>query len=220
MVRVLAKHDGVSPIPVVFLPCPVDLSSASEDDFDSEDSEQELKGYACRHCFTTSKWGSVGRRAGGAFAEAGQVQVLPGSERLVSPVEDLPGNHWLDVRIALQGYLRKSRSSYLLSLPCRAVSVVGAEVAGIPEILSRPGRERRVSVRAHGGAPHPHPSCLTQPPKTGTTGAGRTSSCARTAASTSRSTASSPPSRSLWTPHHSCSNLSKRKTMGSVGSIA
>ena len=34
---------------------PVDLSSASEDDFDSEDSEQELKGYACRHCFTTSK---------------------------------------------------------------------------------------------------------------------------------------------------------------------
>ena len=33
----------------------VDLSSASEDDFDSEDSEQELKGYACRHCFSTSK---------------------------------------------------------------------------------------------------------------------------------------------------------------------
>lgn len=33
----------------------MDLSSASEDDFDSEDSEQELKGYACRHCFTTSK---------------------------------------------------------------------------------------------------------------------------------------------------------------------
>ncbi|MEQ2224254.1 hypothetical protein ILYODFUR_005628, partial [Ilyodon furcidens] len=33
----------------------LDLSSASEDDFDSEDSEQELKGYACRHCFTTSK---------------------------------------------------------------------------------------------------------------------------------------------------------------------
>ncbi|KAJ7398771.1 arginine-glutamic acid dipeptide repeat protein [Pitangus sulphuratus] len=31
----------------------LDLSSASEDDFDSEDSEQELKGYACRHCFTT-----------------------------------------------------------------------------------------------------------------------------------------------------------------------
>lgn len=37
------------------LSLPVDLSSASEDDFDSEDSEQELKGYACRHCFTTSK---------------------------------------------------------------------------------------------------------------------------------------------------------------------
>jgi len=33
----------------------VDLSSASEDDFDSEDSEQELKGYACRHCFSTSE---------------------------------------------------------------------------------------------------------------------------------------------------------------------
>lgn len=32
----------------------LDLSSASEDDFDSEDSEQELKGYACRHCFTTT----------------------------------------------------------------------------------------------------------------------------------------------------------------------
>lgn len=55
MALVLPKHDGVSPTPVVFLPCPVDLSSASEDDFDSEDSEQELKGYACRHCFTTSK---------------------------------------------------------------------------------------------------------------------------------------------------------------------
>lgn len=39
----------------LFLPPSVDLSSASEDDFDSEDSEQELKGYACRHCFTTSR---------------------------------------------------------------------------------------------------------------------------------------------------------------------
>ncbi|XP_053546418.1 arginine-glutamic acid dipeptide repeats protein isoform X3 [Bombina bombina] len=41
----------------------LDLSSASEDDFDSEDSEQELKGYACRHCFsTTSKdWHHAGR---------------------------------------------------------------------------------------------------------------------------------------------------------------
>ncbi|KAJ6658764.1 hypothetical protein lerEdw1_019685, partial [Lerista edwardsae] len=41
----------------------LDLSSASEDDFDSEDSEQELKGYACRHCFsTTSKdWHHGGR---------------------------------------------------------------------------------------------------------------------------------------------------------------
>uniref|UniRef100_A0A8C9W6C1 Arginine-glutamic acid dipeptide repeats protein n=1 Tax=Scleropages formosus TaxID=113540 RepID=A0A8C9W6C1_SCLFO len=34
----------------------LDLSSASEDDFDSEDSEQELKGYACRHCFTTTPY--------------------------------------------------------------------------------------------------------------------------------------------------------------------
>jgi hypothetical protein len=42
--------------PCLCLLCTVDLSSASEDDFDSEDSEQELKGYACRHCFTTSKW--------------------------------------------------------------------------------------------------------------------------------------------------------------------
>ncbi|RLV86203.1 hypothetical protein DV515_00015935 [Chloebia gouldiae] len=41
----------------------VDLSSASEDDFDSEDSEQELKGYACRHCFTTTSkdWHHGGR---------------------------------------------------------------------------------------------------------------------------------------------------------------
>lgn len=45
-----------SPTLTMCLPRPVDLSSASEDDFDSEDSEQELKGYACRHCFTTSKW--------------------------------------------------------------------------------------------------------------------------------------------------------------------
>lgn len=50
----------VSPTSIVCPPCPVDLSSASEDDFDSEDSEQELKGYACRHCFTTSKWGLRG----------------------------------------------------------------------------------------------------------------------------------------------------------------
>ncbi|XP_032971829.1 arginine-glutamic acid dipeptide repeats protein isoform X2 [Rhinolophus ferrumequinum] len=43
----------------------LDLSSASEDDFDSEDSEQELKGYACRHCFsTTSKdWHHGGRES-------------------------------------------------------------------------------------------------------------------------------------------------------------
>ncbi|XP_044852592.1 arginine-glutamic acid dipeptide repeats protein isoform X4 [Mauremys mutica] len=41
----------------------LDLSSASEDDFDSEDSEQELKGYACRHCFTTTSkdWHHGGR---------------------------------------------------------------------------------------------------------------------------------------------------------------
>ncbi|KAJ8360774.1 hypothetical protein SKAU_G00172990 [Synaphobranchus kaupii] len=41
----------------------LDLSSASEDDFDSEDSEQELKGYACRHCFTTNSkdWHHGGR---------------------------------------------------------------------------------------------------------------------------------------------------------------
>lgn len=50
-----AEHDGVCFV-FTLPPCTVDLSSASEDDFDSEDSEQELKGYACRHCFTTSKW--------------------------------------------------------------------------------------------------------------------------------------------------------------------
>lgn len=59
-----------------------------------------------------------------------------------------------------------------------------------------------------------------QPPRTGTTGAGRTSYCAPTAAFTSRSTANCPPSRSLSTRHHLCSNLSKRKRMDSVGSIA
>ena len=51
----------------------MDLSSASEDDFDSEDSEQELKGYACRHCFSTSK-----RRVGaGALRGSSQAQPLP-----------------------------------------------------------------------------------------------------------------------------------------------
>ncbi|CAN0339483.1 unnamed protein product, partial [Lampetra fluviatilis] len=41
----------------------LDLSSASEDDFDSEDSDQELRGYACRHCFTTTSrdWHHGGR---------------------------------------------------------------------------------------------------------------------------------------------------------------
>nr|XP_046220651.1 LOW QUALITY PROTEIN: arginine-glutamic acid dipeptide repeats protein-like [Oncorhynchus gorbuscha] len=41
----------------------LDLSSANEDDLDSEDSEQELKGYACRHCFTTTSkdWHHGGR---------------------------------------------------------------------------------------------------------------------------------------------------------------
>jgi hypothetical protein len=54
-----AEHDGVSSVSTLAHLCTVDLSSASEDDFDSEDSEQELKGYACRHCFTTSKWPRV-----------------------------------------------------------------------------------------------------------------------------------------------------------------
>lgn len=65
------------------------------------------------------------------------------------------------------------------------------------------------------------PSALPpQLPRTGTTGAGRTSCCAQTAASISRSTASCPPLRSQWTRRHLCSNLSKRKRMDSVGSIA
>lgn len=54
----------------------MDLSSASEDDFDSEDSEQELKGYACRHCFTTSKWGLVGWWAFLEQARLGPSRVL------------------------------------------------------------------------------------------------------------------------------------------------
>ncbi|XP_006823033.1 uncharacterized protein LOC100368754 [Saccoglossus kowalevskii] len=32
----------------------LDLSSASEEEIDSEDSEKDLSGYACRHCYTTS----------------------------------------------------------------------------------------------------------------------------------------------------------------------
>uniref|UniRef100_A0A667XB42 Arginine-glutamic acid dipeptide repeats protein n=1 Tax=Myripristis murdjan TaxID=586833 RepID=A0A667XB42_9TELE len=41
----------------------VDLSSASEDDLDSEDSEQEMKNYTCGHCGTTSSkdWHQGGR---------------------------------------------------------------------------------------------------------------------------------------------------------------
>jgi len=131
VVPVLAKHDGFSPTPVVFLPCPVDLSSASEDDFDSEDSEQELKGYACRHCFTTSKWGSGVGGAVGAFTETGQAQALSGSERFMNPVEDLPECHWLDICIVLQGYLRKQKSVYCVTPPF-TVSVVGV---GVPVFL-------------------------------------------------------------------------------------
>lgn len=41
---------------VVLLHCAVELSSASEDDMDSEDSEQGEKGQACSHCLTTSKY--------------------------------------------------------------------------------------------------------------------------------------------------------------------
>lgn len=246
MVLVLAKHDGVSPTPVVFLPCPVDLSSASEDDFDSEDSEQELKGYACRHCFTTSKWGLGVRGALGAFTETGQAQARSCSEHFMNLVKDLPECHWLDICIVLQGYLRKQKSVAFVP-PLFIVSVVGGrgvpvflgsllpaplghhenwEGTDIPEILSHPGREQAAAKQVTGvclrprKGPHLHPSALLQPPKTGTTGAGRTSSCVQTAASTSRNTASSRPLRSPWTLPHSCSNLSKRKRMGSVGSIA
>lgn len=63
-------------------------------------------------------------------------------------------------------------------------------------------------------------NALSQPQRTGTTGAGRTSCCAQTAAFTSRSTVSCPPLRSQWTHRHLCSNLSKRKRMDSAGSIA
>lgn len=34
----------------------VELSSASEDDIDSEDSEQGEKGQTCSHCLTTGKY--------------------------------------------------------------------------------------------------------------------------------------------------------------------
>lgn len=63
------RHDLIySAVRATYVKCfslclPVDLSSASEDDFDSEDSEQELKGYACRHCFTTSKTNHVYRHS-------------------------------------------------------------------------------------------------------------------------------------------------------------
>lgn len=139
VVLVLAKHDGVSPTPVVFLPCPVDLSSASEDDFDSEDSEQELKGYACRHCFTTSKWGSGGRGVLGAFTETGQAQACSCSEHFMNLVQDLPECHWLDICIVLQGYLRKQKSVAFVPPPF-IVSVVGGAggtcVSGKPAFSS------------------------------------------------------------------------------------
>lgn len=72
----------------------MDLSSASEDDFDSEDSEQELKGYACRHCFTTSKWGSVG--GGPSLEQPGSAH--PGSEHVGKrEPETWQGSSCLDV---------------------------------------------------------------------------------------------------------------------------
>lgn len=41
---------------VFFLHFAVELSSASEDDMDSDDSEQGEKGQTCSHCLTTSKY--------------------------------------------------------------------------------------------------------------------------------------------------------------------
>ncbi|XP_035236600.1 arginine-glutamic acid dipeptide repeats protein-like isoform X8 [Anguilla anguilla] len=61
--RRIKTRTASTPVNTPSRPPSMDLSSASEDDFDSEDSEQELKGYACRHCFsTTSKdWHHGGR---------------------------------------------------------------------------------------------------------------------------------------------------------------
>ncbi|XP_061113586.1 arginine-glutamic acid dipeptide repeats protein-like isoform X3 [Conger conger] len=61
--RRIKTRTATTPVNTPSRPPSMDLSSASEDDFDSEDSEQELKGYACRHCFsTTSKdWHHGGR---------------------------------------------------------------------------------------------------------------------------------------------------------------
>ncbi|XP_064156849.1 arginine-glutamic acid dipeptide repeats protein-like isoform X7 [Anguilla rostrata] len=61
--RRIKTRTASTPVSTPSRPPSMDLSSASEDDFDSEDSEQELKGYACRHCFsTTSKdWHHGGR---------------------------------------------------------------------------------------------------------------------------------------------------------------
>lgn len=54
-----ARHVCMLEICMWSLLSAVDLSSASEDDLDSEDSEQEMKGYSCGHCGTTSKHTSI-----------------------------------------------------------------------------------------------------------------------------------------------------------------
>ena len=41
---------------IVFVLVTVDLSSASESEIDSDDSEKDFSSYACRHCYTTSKY--------------------------------------------------------------------------------------------------------------------------------------------------------------------
>lgn len=82
--------DGVSSVSTFAHLCTVDLSSASEDDFDSEDSEQELKGYACRHCFTTSKWPQVPSVRG----EGGQVLIPGPGEALGCQTQNISCAGW------------------------------------------------------------------------------------------------------------------------------
>lgn len=109
----LGPADGVSRHPLACPSCPVDLSSASEDDFDSEDSEQELKGYACRHCFSTSKCGLVGRAPCAGTAGLGHFRLCTFGVSNWRPVWAV-----IDLTFALSsGLLRKLKIFVLLDSP-------------------------------------------------------------------------------------------------------
>ncbi|XP_056129084.1 arginine-glutamic acid dipeptide repeats protein [Lampris incognitus] len=61
--RKAKTRSAVAPVNAPSRSHSMDLSSASEDDLDSEDSEQEIKSYSCGHCGTTTSkdWHQGGR---------------------------------------------------------------------------------------------------------------------------------------------------------------